>query len=136
MIIHRIPECTSEDALERKEHDIEQVNSVLQDYLKVDVEVKTAMRFGKKDPQKTRLLKVQVSSEKSKKMVLHNTAKLRDHSNQDHIKKIFITPDLIPKQQKENKILREKLNEMNKSGKSDRIKNGQIIEKDGHQPPT
>ena len=69
-------------------------------------------------------------------MVLRNTAKLRDHSNQDHIKKIFITPDLIPKQQKENKILREKLNEMNKSGKSDRIKNGQIIEKDGHQPPT
>ena len=50
LIIHRIPECTSEDALERKEHDIEQVNSVLQDYLKVDVEVKTAMRFGKKDP--------------------------------------------------------------------------------------
>jgi len=101
LIIHRIPECTSEDALERKEHDIEQVNSVLQDYLKVDVEVKTAMRFGKKDPQKTRLLKVQVSSEKSKKMVLHNTAKLRDHSNQDHIKKIFITPDLTPKQQRE-----------------------------------
>jgi len=66
-IIHRIPECTSEDALERKEHDIGHVNSVLQDYLKVDVEVETAMWLGKKDPQKTRLLKVQVSTEKSKK---------------------------------------------------------------------
>jgi len=42
------------------------VNSVLQDYFKVDVEVETAMRLGKKDPQKAKLLKVQVSSEKLK----------------------------------------------------------------------
>ena len=42
------------------------MNSVLQDYFKVDVEVETAMRLGKKDPQKAKLLKVQVSSEKLK----------------------------------------------------------------------
>ena len=56
---------SQEDALERKEHDIEQVNSVFRDYLKVDVEVDSALRLGKKDPPKTRLLKVQVSSENS-----------------------------------------------------------------------
>ena len=60
-------------------------------------------------------------------MVLRNTAKLQDQSNSDHIKKIFITPDLNPKQQEENKILREKLNEMDKSGKSYRIKNWQMV---------
>jgi len=62
LIVHRIPESTSEDALERKEHDIEQVNSVFRDYLKVDVEVDSAMRLGKKDPPKTRFLKIQVQT--------------------------------------------------------------------------
>ena len=135
MIVYRIPESTSEDALERKEHDIEQVNSVFRDYLKVDVEVDSAMRLGKKDPPKTRLLKVLVSSEKSKKMILRNNLKLREQLNPEHIKKIFITPDLTPKEQVENKALREKLNAMNKGGKSYRIKNGQIVQRDG-QPPT
>jgi len=98
LIVYRIPESTSEDALERKKHDNEQVNSVFRDYLKVDVEVDSAMRLGKKDPPKTRLLKVLVSSEKSKKMILRNNLKLREQLNPEHIKKIFITPDLTPKE--------------------------------------
>ena len=136
LIFHRIPESASEDSLERKTHDIEQVCSVLQNYLKVDVEVESAVRLGKKDPGKTRLLKVDVSSEKMKKMVLRNSVKLRDESNPDYIKKIFITPDLTPKEQEENKLLREKLFKMNKGGKVFRIKNGQIVWRDGHQPLT
>ena len=39
----------------------------------------------------------------------------------------YITPDLIPQQQLQNKILRNKLAEMNQDGKLYRIKNGQIV---------
>jgi len=57
-----------------------------------------------------------------KKMVLHNSVKLRDESNLDCNKKVFITPDLTPKEQEENKLLTEKLIDMNKGGKVFRIK--------------
>ena len=125
-----IPECSSEDALKRKEHDIEQLDSVLQDYLKIDVEVKTAMKLGKKNPQKTSLLKVQVSLEKSFCTTLQS---YETTQTQMALKRyLYITPDLTPKQQEENKILSEKLNEMKKSGKS---RTNKLFRRDGHQPP-
>ena len=99
LILHRIPESTSEDAVERRVHDTNHVKSILQDYLKIDTQVDTVACIGKRDSEKTRLLKVDVPSEKSKKQVLHNSSKLRDDSNSDWVKKIFITPDLTPKEQ-------------------------------------
>ena len=82
-------------------------------------------------------MKVDVPSEKVKKQVLRNSSKLRDISSPDWFKKVFITPDLTPKQQEENKVLREKLAELNKSApRSYHIKNGQIVRREGHPPPT
>ena len=49
-----------------------------------------------------------------KVLVLRNKLKLRKESNPEHIKKIFITPDYTPLEQKMNKALREQLSEMNK----------------------
>ena len=137
LILHRIPESISEDVMERKSHDTEKVNSVFQKYLEIDAQVDTVVRIGKKDPQKTRLLKIEVPSEKLKKQILRNSPKLRVESNPDWIKKVFITPDLTPKEQKENKALREKLVELNKSSpRSHRIKNGQIVRREDHLPST
>ena len=137
LILHRIPESASENAVERKVHDTNHVKSILQDYLKIDVQVDTVALIGKKDSEKTRLLRVDVPSEKLKKQVLHNSSKLRDDSNPDWVKKIFITPDLTPKEQAENKVLREKLAELNKTvPRSYRIKNGQIVRREGDLPPT
>jgi len=137
LILHQIPESISEDVLERKAHDTDQVKVIFQNYLKVDFQTDTVVHIDKKDHQKTRLLKVDFPSEKPKKQVLHNSSKLRDTSNPDWIKKVFITPDLTPKQQEENKVLREKLAELNKSApRSYYIKCGQIIRREGHPPPT
>ena len=123
--------------MERRVHDTNHVKSILQDYLKIDVQVDTVACIGKKDSEKTRLLKVDVPSEKLKKQVLHNSSKLRDDSNPDWIKKVFITPDLTPKEQAENKVLREKLAELNKTvPRSYRIKNSQIVRREGDLPPT
>ena len=135
LIIHKIPESTVEDLSERKAYDIEQVNSVLKRYIKVDIHVTLTVRLGKKDPEKTRLLKLEVPFEKIKKTILRNSKKLREESNPDHIKKIFITLNLTHKEQEENKLLREKLYELNKAGKFYHIKNGQIVRKEAFQPP-
>lgn len=66
------------------------------------------VHVGKRDPQKTRLLRSEVPSGKLKKLVLRNS------SNPAWVKKVFLTPDLIPKEQADSKILREKLAELNK----------------------
>lgn len=137
LIFHRIPESTAEEALERRAHDTDHVKTIIQTYLKVDAQVDTIVRIGKKDPNKTRLLKVDVLSEKMKKLILRNSPQLREESNPDWVKKVFITPDLTPKEQEENKALREKLTELNKTApRSYRIKNGQIVRRDGHPPST
>ena len=88
LIIHKIPESTLEDSSKRKAHDTEQVNFFVKHYLKVNAEVFSPVASWQKRSWKTRLLKVEVSSEKVKKMVPCNSTKLHDESNPDHIRKI------------------------------------------------
>jgi len=66
-IFCRISESTTEEALMRRAHDTDHVKSIVQSYnFKVDAQVDTVVCIGKKDPNKTRLLKVNVSTEKMK----------------------------------------------------------------------
>ena len=48
----------------------------------------------------------------------------------DWIMKVFITPDLTPKEQEQSKELRKQLAELNSSGKKYRIKNGAIVRRE------
>ena len=77
--------------------------------------------------EKPRLLKIVLPSEHDKASVLRNSSKLRKNENPDEIKKIFVTPDLTPKELEKNKKLRAELKEKNKNGNFFRIKNGTII---------
>ena len=130
VIIHGIPESKSEEPLDRKEYDIEQVNTVFQTHLEVDVAVDNAIRLGKKINDKSRLLRITLPNESVKKQIMRSVSKLRVDSNPDWMKRIFITPDLTPKEQEENRKLRKKLSELNSSGKAYRIKNGQIVRRE------
>ena len=47
------------------------------------------------------------------------------------IRKVYITPDLTPREQQHNKALRACLAEMNKDGKKYLIKNGRIVQRGG-----
>ena len=74
------------------------------------------------------------SKEKSKsldekKSILRNKLKLRREEHSNHIRKLFITPDLTPSEQKESKALRLQLIQMNQGTKKYRIKNGQIVQR-------
>ena len=98
LIVHKVPESTSSSAQERKAYDLNQVNTIIQKHLGLETTIDNPIRLGKRDPVKTRLLKITVASLKFKKEILCNNAKLRDMSDPAWVNSIFITPDLTPKQ--------------------------------------
>ena len=90
------------------------------------------MRIGKKhdDPNKSHLLKITVGSVDEKIAVLRNKLRLWNQDNLEPICKVFITPDLMPLEQKRSKELRSQLAEMNKVANIYRIKNGEIVQRE------
>jgi len=104
LIVHQLAEYKQEEPQSRKAEDI---SKLIQKYLVVTSTVTNAIRLGSKGA-KPRLLKISVSSKHEKKFNL----KLCNKEYPNDIQKIYITPDLTPKEQKENKALRNKLFEL------------------------
>ena len=129
VIVHNVAESSAESGSE-KIHDISNVASIFDKYVWVKVNVTDANRIGRRkdDP---RLIKVSVESEHDKAMLLYNCTKLRARDNPEDIQKVYITPDLTPREQQHNKDLRIQLAEKNKSGKKYFIKNGRIVQRGG-----
>jgi len=72
-----------------------------------------------------RLLKL--SQEKA--LVFKSKSKLRSKDNPEHVHKLFITSDLKPFEQKQNKALRHQLADMNKVKNVYKMKNGSIVQR-------
>ena len=70
-----------------------------------------------------------VVSEHEKALLLRNCTKLCDKINPEEVRRIYVTPDLTPKEQQQNKALRSQLAEMNKGGRKYWIKNGKIVQR-------
>ena len=124
IIVHNIAESSAESGSERKSCDINNVTSIFDKYVGVKVKVTNANRIGRRkdDQSKPRLIKVSVESERDKAMLLRNCTKLRSKDNPEDIQKVYITPDLTPREQQQNKELRVQLAEKNKNGKKYLIK--------------
>jgi len=133
LIVHNLKESQDSDPHKRKESDIKVTKDLFQEYLRVQVNVTNASRIGKKSDNinKPHLLKVTVNSTREKVQVLRNCTKL---CNKDNLMKsnlsIYGTPDLTPKEQKDNKALRSQLAEVNKSEKLYKIKNRVIVQRE------
>ena len=110
----------------KKAENKEVCSKLIQKYLGVSTTVTNAIRIGSKGA-KPRLLKLSVSSKREKSLILKNRTKLRNKEHPNDIQRIYITPDLTPKEQKENRALRNNLAELNQTGKNFKIKNGQIV---------
>ena len=102
------------------------VEKLLHDHLGINPTISNAIRLKKKS-DRPRLLKISVATIQEKSTILRNCYKLRNNSNPESVKTIFATPDLTPLEQKKDKILRQKLAEMNKDDKVYKIKNGVIV---------
>jgi len=128
LILHNVPESAKQSGPERKADDISTINGLLHQHLDFNPTISNAIRLGKKS-DRPRLLKVSVATIQEKSTILRNCYKLRNSKNPTYIQKIFSTPDLTPLEQKKDKVLRQKLAEMNKDGKVYKIKNGVIVQR-------
>lgn len=126
LIIHNLVEPTQEDGLARKQADIQKVSKVIHDYLGVSTTVNNAIRLGKRGA-KLRLLKISVDTPQNKAAILRRCTTLRSDKNPEDIKRIYITPDLTPKEREANSKLRSELAELNKNGREYMIKSGKIV---------
>ena len=137
LIVHNAPESTADDGPTRKAHDIKFVSTAFQQYLGVSTKIDKAVRLGKhsgEEQEKPRLLKISVSSEMEKALLLRNCIKLRNKSNPEGIKKLFITPDLTPSELEINKKLRAELKQLNSAKNLYRIKRGKIVLRETESP--
>ena len=74
-----------------------------------------------------RLIKITVGSEQEKALLLRNSTKLHNKNKPEDVRKIYVTPDLTPREQQHNKALKAELAEKNKDGNKYRIKNSKIV---------
>jgi len=128
LIIHNVEESKAADGATRKKDDISKCSDIFQTYLGVSATIVKAFHLGKKS-SKARLLKVSLSEVQHKSTILKNKLKLRSPNNPSQIRKIFITPDLTPSEQRQNKELHQKLADMNKNKNHYTIKNGKIVQR-------
>ena len=112
----------------RRKHDTDFVTDMCQKHLNTTVSITKCFHLGKKG-SKPRLLKISLSTEIEKAKLLRNCTKLRDPNLPLVMRKIFITPDLTPNEQRFNNELRTRLKEMNKDEHRYQIKNGRIVER-------
>jgi len=125
-------ESTSEDPETRREYDIESISGIFDKHVHVSATITKAIRLGKKG-DKPRLLKISLASDFENSSVIRNCIKLRNTDLLSVIQKVFITPDLTPKEQAANKKLHAELKELNKDGKKFKIKK---LENSAEEPLT
>jgi len=133
LILHNVPESTDINSDVRKQCDTDTAKAVFNQHLGIATSVSNATRLGKKG-NRSRLLRVTVSSERDKAIILRNSTKVRSTNGEEFLKKLYITPDLTPTEREQNKALRSKLKEMNQQGNKYRIKNGQIVLRENKVP--
>ena len=69
---------------------------------------------------------------------MRNCTKLRNENNQNKIRKVFITPDITPKEREKDKALQAELSKRNTASGNSRymIKNGRIVQREcAREPP-
>jgi len=76
IIVHNLEESNASDGPARKQDDIKKCVSMFQNYLGLSVSITNAFRLGQRS-DKSRLLKVSLSSIKDRASILKNKTKLR-----------------------------------------------------------
>ena len=112
---------------ERKKWDAEKVDDLIEELCDFENSVVSSVfRIGKMNSSGPRLLKVICCDVDSKRSILCKSKELR---NSTDFKNVYLNPDFTPKQQKENKRLRQELKARRDRGEEVTIRHGQIVEK-------
>ncbi|MEW8548734.1 MAG: hypothetical protein AB2693_34970 [Candidatus Thiodiazotropha sp.] len=110
IIIHNVPEPTTEDKKREDEGKIREIFAVVKCE---DINLKSVVRLGRPISGKSRLMKVELDSVASKNKVLGGTRWLRAKDGDGNVahgwSNVFITPDLTKEERDKNKKLRVEL---------------------------
>ena len=130
IIVHGIKE--SSETSEEKKHDAEKIQDIISDKLGIqDVEIDNVVRLGKRNDEAVhpRLVKVVLKSQDKKMQILRKSKELKNH-DEDDVKKVFIVPDMTPKEREKDKALRKELYERRDKGENDLfIREGKILKR-------
>ena len=107
VVLHNLKESDASDSVTRKQDDIESCCSLFLTYLSVSASIKSAIRLGKRGSRPCRLLKLTLGSLDEKAKILKHKMKLKAEQNPEHDRKVYISPDLTPLEQRRNNALRK-----------------------------
>ena len=108
-------------------NDVTKINELFKHELATEIDPANLQckRIGRQD-RLPRPLLVTLPNMTAKRQILSNASNLRNYRTADQ-NKVFISPDLTPKQREANKALRDQLKEMRNLGQSVKIYKGQIV---------
>ena len=107
LVISGLQELSQGTVEEKRAYDLGEVKKIAVEIGVSDIEINHTMRIGKHQDGRPRLLKIVCAHHFGKMEMLRNGKLLR---NSTSFERVFINPDLTPKQQVEAKKLREELN--------------------------
>lgn len=130
IIIVNMKESAKTTTEEKKEDDLVQAKKMIEKVADMAGEsLSDPVRLGREGGNRPRMLKLTVSSEKKKKEILKNAAKLNE-GQKDQKKKIYINADYTPKERETFRALRAEKREREEKGEKDLIiRNGKILHK-------
>ena len=126
LVINGIPESNDEDAVIRKEEDRDKVRNLFQTLGVEPTELSDLTgRLGKvTDRFPSRSLLISVKSTRAKGDVMKAQTSYRQRNP---TRKIYIAPDLSPKQRETNRVLVAEFKRRKDNGKQIKIRNGKIV---------
>ena len=126
VVVHNLPEQHGERQTEKTKNDSELFADVVKEHLHMVVNVSRCFRVGKTEGDKPRLLVVTLDSEEVKWEVLRQAPQLGQAPVRP---RIFINPDLSPRERAEGKRLRDELKRRRENGETNlTIRRGRIVE--------
>ena len=130
IIIVNLSESSKTSVQEKKEDDLKQSKKLIEQVTEVtETDLSYPVRLGREGGNRPRMLKITVSSEKKKKEILKNAAKLNE-GKRDQAKKVYINADYTPKEREMYKALRAEKREREEKGERDLvIRNGRVVAK-------
>ena len=125
LIVHNVKEPEGVNQVERVKNDTETFDKIIKGEFNLRVKVSRAVRLGKKQEGKNRLLLVTVGNFEEEKDLLRLAKNIQQS---DEWSNIYISPDLTPKEREVNRVLRAEIRRRRDAGESNLvIRNGKII---------
>ena len=124
LIVHNLPETQDKD------DDLKNMCTIFKDVLFInDVNISNLTRLGEKKDNRDRLLRITVQDTATKKRILSRATELRNLPDEDYFSKVYLRPDLTPKQQEASKNLYATLLEVREQDPTNhyKISKGSIV---------